>query len=205
MFNALTIGSMIASLLATPVAATTATPPMDKVGVEIAAVNGSGCPAGTAAVVSSDSTSFKVIYSDFLVQAGPNAVLTESRKNCQISLRVQVPDGFTFAIAKVEYRGFAHLASGVTGQAIGNYYIQGESETTSLSHPLSGPMSSTWKATDTRALGYAPCDPQRNLNINTELRISSPADSKSTSFISMSSTDGSIDTVYHIDWLQCGM
>ena len=45
----------------------------------------------------------------------------------------------------------------------------------------------------------------RNFNINTELKVmkgsSNPA--TTTSFLSMDSTDGSIDTKYNLAWKQC--
>jgi hypothetical protein len=53
-------------------------------------------------------------------------------------------------------------------------------------------------------LVYAPCGENRNLNINTDLKVtagtSNPA---ATNWISMSSTTGSVDTIYHVDWKHC--
>lgn len=83
-------------------------PPPDKIVIKVATVNGSGCPQGTAAVaVSEDNTAFTVTYSDYLAQAGGDSPPTAFRKNCQLNLLVHVPQGFTYAVAGADYRGFA--------------------------------------------------------------------------------------------------
>ena len=74
--------------------------PSERVTVDVVTVNGSGCKQGTAEViVSPDNTSFWVIYSDYLAQAGKGAGATDFRKNCQLNLRVNVPQGFTYGMA----------------------------------------------------------------------------------------------------------
>ncbi|MCA6096351.1 DUF4360 domain-containing protein, partial [Streptomyces sp. SCA3-4] len=99
-----------------PSAAAEGGAPPGRVVIDVVAVNGSGCPAGTAAVaVASDNTAFTVSYSDYLAQVGVGAKPTDFRKNCQLGLNVHVPQGFTYAIARADYRGFAHLERGATG------------------------------------------------------------------------------------------
>ncbi|MGJ3559453.1 DUF4360 domain-containing protein [Streptomyces sp. INA 01156] len=180
MAGGLLLGSAVAALLtaATPAHNPSSVfddPPSDKIVIDIATVNGSGCPKGTAAVaVSEDNTAFTVTYSDYLAQAGGNSDPTASRKNCQLSLVVHVPQGFTYAIASADYRGFAALQPGAKGTQRASYYFQGspntEYRTTSTTVPrrqLAGHGH--------HRLGPArlrPCGVLRNFNINTELRVS---------------------------------
>ena len=184
-------------------------PPSGNIAIDVVTVNGSGCPAGTAAVaVSPDNTAFTVTYSDYLAQVGVGAAPTDFRKNCQLNLLVHVPQGFTYAIAEADYRGFAALAAGATALQRANYYFQGTSPTAFVSHPFFGPMVDDWlnvDTTDVAALVYAPCGVQRNLNVNTELRVNAGTSdpSKTTSWITMDSTDGSVETVYHFSWKTC--
>lgn len=182
-------------------------PPPDKIVIKVATVNGSGCPQGTAAVaVSADNTAFTVTYSDYLAQAGGNSDPTAFRKNCQLSLLVHVPSGFTYAIASADYRGFASLQQGARGTQRASYYFQGSPNTEYRSHPFSGPYDDNWQATDETdwaQLVYAPCGVQRNFNINTELRVSAGSSSDEVSFMTMDSTDGDISTVYHLAWKEC--
>ncbi|WP_190113288.1 DUF4360 domain-containing protein [Streptomyces cinnamoneus] len=192
-----------------PSAAAEGGAPPGRVVIDVVAVNGSGCPAGTAAVaVASDNTAFTVSYSDYLAQVGLGAKPTDFRKNCQLGLNVHVPQGYTYAIARADYRGFAHLERGATGMERASYYFQGMSQTTSVSHRFAGPLSDNWQAsdvTDAAALVYAPCGVQRILNVNTELRVSAGSSDPSTtnSFMAMDSTDGSVNTLYHFAWKEC--
>ncbi|SDO19511.1 protein of unknown function [Streptomyces sp. cf386] len=183
-------------------------PPPDKIVIKVATVNGSGCPQGTTAVaVSEDNTAFTVTYSDYLAQVGGNSDPTAFRKNCQLSLIVHVPGGFTYAIASADYRGFAALQPGSSAIQRASYYFQGSPNTQFRNHPFSGPLNDNWQATDETdwaQLVWAPCGVQRNFNINTELRVNAGTSSPDkVSFMTMDSTDGDISTIYHIAWKEC--
>ncbi|MER6674806.1 DUF4360 domain-containing protein [Streptomyces sp. NPDC000983] len=205
-------GAALAALVATALPAHAADPfddpPPDKIIIKVATVNGSGCPQGTTAVaVSEDNTAFTVTYSEYLAQVGGNSDPTAFRKNCQLNLVVHVPQGFTYAVASADYRGFASLQNGASAVQRASYYFQGSPQTAYRSHPFSGPLDDNWQATDSTEwaqLVWAPCGVQRNFNINTELRVNrgtSPADK--VSFMTMDSTDGDISTVYHLAWKEC--
>src|SRR5690348_14585673 len=207
-------GAVMAVMAAVPAHATgyldgSTPPPIDKIVIDVVTVNGSGCPAGTAAVaVSPDNTAFTVTYSSYLAQVGVGATATDFRKNCQLSLAVHVPSGFTFAIAEADYRGFAALEKGASGTERANYYFQGFAQTTAISHAFAGPMQDDWEATDTTdvaQLVFEPCGVERNFNINTELRVAAGTSDpkKTTSFMEMDSTDGSLSTIYHFAWKTC--
>ncbi|MDF3297375.1 DUF4360 domain-containing protein [Streptomyces tropicalis] len=182
-------------------------PPPDKIVIDVATVNGSGCPQGTAAVaVSPDNTAFTVTYSDYLAQAGGNSDPTAFRKNCQLNLVVHVPQGFTYAVASADYRGFLSLQPGASATQKASYYFQGSSSTAARTHPFSGSYNDDWQATDTTdwaQLVWAPCGVLRNFNINTELRVNAGSSPGKVSFMTMDSTDGDISTVYHLAWRQC--
>lgn len=184
-------------------------PPEDEIVIDVVTINGSGCPAGTAAVaVSPDNRAFTVTYSQYLAQVGVGANPTDFRKNCQLNVAVHVPQGFTYAIAKADYRGFAALESGATATQRASYYFSGQTQQVFVTHPFRGPLIEDWLASDeveVASLVYHPCGAMRNLNINTELRVSAGTSDpkKTTSFISMDSTDGSIQTVYHFSWAHC--
>jgi len=211
MFNLAVAGAMLASLLAGSGGSglIVTDPPRDAIKIDVVSVNGSGCPAGTAAVaVSPDNTAFTVTYSNYLAQVGPGATSTDWRKNCQLSVNVQVPSGFTYAVAQADYRGFASLARGATATQQANYYFQGMSQTAYRSHSFSGPLADDWQTTDTTDIAsysYAPCGERKYLNINTDLRVKAGTSNTrtTTSFMAMDSTDGSISTLYHFAWKRC--
>ncbi|RFS87251.1 DUF4360 domain-containing protein [Actinomadura spongiicola] len=181
-------------------------PPDEQITVDVLTVNGSGCAKGTTAVApASDNTAFTVTYSDYLAQAGGSSKPTDFRKNCQLALRVHVPQGFTYAIAGADYRGFAHLADGARGMQRASYYHQGESATSAETHELEGPYSDNWSFSDRTEVAemiFKPCGEDRNFNINTELRVYKGG-SRGTSFMAFDSTDGSYKTTYHMAWKKC--
>lgn len=214
MARGLLLSGAVAALLTSAIPAAHAespvvtNPPPDKIVIDVATVNGSGCPQGTAAVaVSPDNTAFTVTYSAYLAQAGGNSDPTAFRRNCQLNLIVHVPQGFTYAIASADYRGFASLQRGATATQKASYYFQGQPDTTTKTHPFSGPLNDDWQATDSTdvaQLVYAPCGVLRNFNINTELRVNAgTASPGKVSFMTMDSTDGDISTTYHMAWKPC--
>src|SRR3569833_1122132 len=148
MLKALATGATLLASLATTGTAAHAAPapvPSDDMAITVAAANGPGCPWGTADVtVSPDNEAFTVTYSQFTAQTGPEAKATDFRKNCQLALNVHVPQGYTFAIAGADYRGFAHLERGASGSESANYYFQGERQSTRIRHDFSGPADTDW-------------------------------------------------------------
>lgn len=211
MLSAVVAGVMALSSIVAPQAWNTPPPP-DKIVIDVVNAIGTGCPLGTSAVaVSQDNTAFTVTYSAYTALVGVGAGPLDGRKNCQIGLRVHVPQGFTYGIAQADYRGFAHLEKGSNGLERANYYFQGNSPTAFIQHALTAPSAvfeDDWHFTDTTEVGaivFKPCGEERNLNINTELRAAAGSSDpkKTTSFVTMDSTDGSITTVYHFAWLFC--
>jgi hypothetical protein len=180
-------------------------PPNDRITVDVQTVNGSGCPAGTASVsVSPDNTSFRVRYRAYVARTGGGADPTDFRKNCQIALLVHLPQGFTFAIARADYRGAANLKKDASATLTAAYYFQGDSDTLYLNHTLHGPFQDRWQATDitpVTALVFSKCGEDVGFNINSSLRVRSDKDS--SNWISMNSTTGDIDTLFHFHWKNC--
>lgn len=161
--------------------------------VEVVTVNGSGCPQGTAETSSSGRT-FSVSYRQFFAQAGGGAGPTDFRKNCQINIRVSVPPGYTYGLARNAYNGFAHLQSGASALHRVSFYFQGSSETTIVNFPFTGPFTDEWRSVyrpNPADIVYAPCGVSRNLNINSELRVNAGTSDR-RSFILTEASRGTI-------------
>jgi hypothetical protein len=207
-------GAALVSLFASSAFAQVSPPPDDKVTVQVVTLNGSGCGKDakgndTAVIaVSPDNTAFTVTYSNYLAQAGAGTKVTDNRRNCQINVAVNVPQGFSYAIAEVDYRGFAALEPGAFAVEQANYYFQGSPLTGTIQHVLHpDPITGNWQESDSTgfaALIWSPCGERKNLNVNTALIVKQgSADPTTTSYATMDSTDGSIKTVYHFAWRTC--
>lgn len=181
-------------------------PEAPQVRVEVATVNGSGCPAGTARVSTSGRT-FSVSYSAFRAQAGGGADDTDSRTNCQLSLRVTLPQGYTYGLARVSHTGFAHLEAGATALHQVSSYFQGSSTTTTRDFPITGPVDDEWEASyrpNPAEIVYSPCGADRNLNINAELRVDpGTSDQSRRSFITAEAGSGTVGTRYDFATQPC--
>lgn len=201
----MTLGGLLASLVAATsgVAPATATTTLADAGIRLVTANGSGCPQAPAeATMSDDGSSFTITSTPYFASAGLGALPTDQRKNCQFSVQISRPAGWTYALAGADYSGFAFLSAGASASTRANYYFQGQSPTAFISHNFAGPMSDDWQATDTfdlASLIFAPCGVERNFNINTEVRVSRGTAAPTTSnflFRNGSST-------YQLIWKQC--
>ncbi|MFI0485781.1 DUF4360 domain-containing protein [Actinomadura sp. 9N215] len=180
----------------------------DGVTIDIVTVNGSGCPPGTAAIALSErNEAFTATYSKYIAQTGGSSAPTDDRKNCQINLKVHVPQGFTYAVSSTDYRGYASLQSGASATQLAGYYFQGNPDTREFSHSIPGPYKKNFTHTDiveVTQLVWSPCGEQRNFNINTQVLVDSgTSDPAKVSYIGMDSTDGSLKTTYHYSWKRC--
>ncbi|KAK4151706.1 hypothetical protein C8A00DRAFT_35657 [Chaetomidium leptoderma] len=131
--------SIFGLLLAGAVSAVSAavTPGRDTLGIvapspgEIKIINvtaiGSGCPAGHAYVnVDATGTIFDVAFDQYIVSAGPGSTVSDSRKNCRISINLKFPSGYQFSVIETRFTGYASLSSGQTGTCRAGYTFSGD-------------------------------------------------------------------------------
>ncbi len=167
---------------------------------------GSGCPAGSVAEnLSPDKQAFTLLFDEYIAEVGPGVSAREKRKNCQINVVLDFPGGWTFAIADIDYRGYASLQRGVTGVQQASYYFQGESKTGVLSTTMRGPLDKDYQIRDSLALTalvWAPCGAKRALNINSQIRLESNS-RNATGLLTTDSIDGSVKTIYNLHWKRC--
>ncbi|MET9632257.1 DUF4360 domain-containing protein [Lentzea sp. NPDC006480] len=163
--------------------------------LEVVTVNGSGCRAGDADIATSGRT-FTIGYHEFLARAGDGSSPLDMRKNCQVNLRVNVPDGWTYALAWTSYAGYTHLQEGATALHRVNTYLQGMSQTEYVNHPFTGPFSDDWEThyrPDISEIQWSPCGSPRNININAEVRVNlGSADPDRLNFAIVESSRGAV-------------
>jgi hypothetical protein len=131
---------------------------------------GTGCPAGTATIVTNDArTSASLSLSAYTVGDGNRPL---DRKTCALAIPVIVPDGVAVAIRGVSVIGHVELPEGVEATFTLEAFVAGdEGEVTDLS--LGGPRSGSWQRTISvpwDKLVWTGCGEDTNLRINTSLR-----------------------------------
>ncbi|KAK4118999.1 hypothetical protein N657DRAFT_582523 [Parathielavia appendiculata] len=101
-------------------------PPSDIKILNVTAI-GSGCPAGHAYVnVDATRTVFDIAFDEYIVSAGPGTSVSDSRKNCRISINLQFPSGYQFSVIETRFTGYASLSDGQTGTCRAGYTFAGD-------------------------------------------------------------------------------
>lgn len=168
---------------------------------------GSGCPAGSVSSnVSDDNQAFTLLFDDYIAEVGPGVSRREMRKNCQINIDLAFPQGWSFTIFKVDYRGYVSLDRGITGMQKSTYYFQGSSSQATASTVFRGAIDEDYVETDTlgvSALVWSPCGANRSLNINSRVELNNRRNRGGSGLMTLDSVDGTFATKYHIKWRRC--
>lgn len=117
--------NLLKSLLATAAfVATSAAPAFATPKVEIlgAGYGGNGCPDGSANVtVSPDGQELTLLFDKFIAE-GNN--VKESRKSCNLSIPIKVPQGFQISLYDADYRGY--VSEHTKGKLRAEYFFAGQ-------------------------------------------------------------------------------
>ncbi len=108
-----------ATVIGTSVAPAFAAPKVEILG---AGYGGSGCPDGSASVtVSPDGQELTLLFDQFVAEGSkPRA----SRKSCNLSIPIKVPQGFQISIYDADYRGY--VSPGTKGRLRSEYFFAGK-------------------------------------------------------------------------------
>lgn len=167
---------------------------------------GTGCPAGSVSEnVSDDYQAFTLLFDEYVAEIGPGISRREARKACQITVDLKFPQGWSFTIMDVDYRGYASLDRKVTGTQQSDYYFQGQRGSARLTTNFRGEMDEDYEINDKLGLSavvWSPCGANRALNIKTQVRLAS-RDRRASGLMTVDSVDGELSHVYNIKWKRC--
>lgn len=183
-----------------------ADPHPEYVHVKKIAFAGTGCPAGSVAGnISSDAKAFTLLFDQFVAETGPGIPLAFARKNCALNVDLEFPNGWSYAILDVDYRGYVQLDAGATAEQKSSYYFQGDAKTATLTTTARGPLAKDYHIRDSlglEALVWSPCYASRSLNINAQVRTAA-SNRNARGLITIDSIDGELTHVYGIRWRKC--
>lgn len=182
-------------------------PPTEPVTAEVVNHLGRACPEGGFTIsVAQDNRSFTlssvgpgIVYA----AAGARTTVRDWRKPCLIGLRVNAPEGYTYAVGSSSYRGFALLERGANATMRTSFYFQGQSTTHNRSFRFEGPRSDDWAREDRVGIDelvFHPCGAKRNLNMNIELQVArGTSDPDTTSYLFRDAGE----TTWDLHWSRC--
>ncbi|WP_131738531.1 DUF4360 domain-containing protein [Actinomadura roseirufa] len=136
--------------------------------IDIAAVKGTGCRAGSVSVdVSPYHDSFRVTYYQYLAEAGNGLDPALSRVDCTVTLKMRYTRGFTYTVSSTDHRGYAFLQPGTEASQAAGYAYEGE-RYKEITHLVPGPYKNDLQFTDVvpdSQLAWLPCGNYRHLDL----------------------------------------
>ena len=203
--------SIFRSVVLVAVAATSVAAFADDIQILPPTYGGTGCPLGTASIsLSPDQKAVSILFDQYVAQAGGSSGMTLDRKSCNLTIPVQVPQGYSISVFQVDYRGFNALPYGARSQFNVEYFFNyggGYPQTRGLRQTknFSGPQSSDYELTDrlgVEALIWTPCGAQANLRVNTSMMVTTNS-RREQAMSTVDSADISAGLIYHIQWRRC--
>lgn len=171
------------------------------------AYGGTGCPGGTASVtLSPDETALSILFDAYLAEAGGVTGKSVDRKSCNISVPVQVPNGYSVAIFQVDYRGFNLIPAAGAYTRMDTEYFWAGARGPRFARVYSGPMTDNFTLSDglvAQTMVWTPCGASVNLRVNSSVMAQTNRRQDQT-MITVDSADLSSGLVYHLQWRRCG-
>lgn len=165
---------------------------------------GTGCPAGTASVaLSPDNTALSILFDQYVVEAGGDKSF--DRKNCNIAIPVNVPQGYSVSVIAIDYRGFVGIPAGGRAQLNVDYFLAGNGRGVRTTKHFTGPLSSDYLKSDSlglQAVVWSGCGASTILRANTTMLVQSNS-RRQTAMGTVDSADVQAGLVYHLQWRSC--
>ncbi len=176
-------------------------------------VNGTGCRTGNFEQnLSNDKRAFTLTFSEFFAEIGPGLDPGRARRNCNVTLKLNVPAGYQYTVGTFNYRGHMTLDAGVKGELATNYFFSGVPAQGTYSKARVGDFDEDYVFTD--AVGFttnyvpgnwSPCDVERPFSINSTITLSRlDGNSNSQGLISSESIDGELVQQFGLAYRRCG-
>ncbi|MEH2282418.1 MAG: DUF4360 domain-containing protein [Nostoc sp.] len=129
---------------------------------------GNGCPDNSAAVfVSPDGQELTILFDKFIALANSQA---ESRKSCNLSIGIQLPQGFQVSLYDADYRGYVSAAT--TGTLRAEYFFAGSRGPVFTRSLIGGTDYFVRDSLATVANVWSACGDSVNMRVNASMRAS---------------------------------
>lgn len=165
---------------------------------------GTGCPSGSVSVtLSPDQTALSLLFDTYLVEAGGETGRSFDRKNCNVAIPVNVPQGLSVSIIAVDYRGFNQLPQGGRSTFNVEYFFAGGRGPT-FTRNFTGPLADEYlihNELTAQATVWSACGASVNLRTNSSIRVTTQANRQALATVD--SEDVSAAIIYSLQWRRC--
>ncbi|MDN3610768.1 DUF4360 domain-containing protein [Vibrio ostreicida] len=169
--------------------------------------SGSGCPFGTvSSTIAPDGKSFVLGFDEYIAEAGPDISRRENRKTCQVTAVLGIPNGFSFTLADVNYRGYADLDAQVSAKQTSSYFFAGARQEATLRTEFVGPISDNYQLSDRiglESLVWSSCNATEPVVIKTEIKVDNRRARDKSGLITLDTIDGKLTHRYGLMFKKC--
>lgn len=162
---------------------------------------GTGCPEGTASVVIVGNT-LSILFDEYMAETSYGN--QTARKTCNYAVALEIDPGYTVALLKIDYRGFADIPENGFGRLRAEYFWAGQQGPV-YNRTFSAGSFGDWMETDfVGGAVWSPCGGEVIARGNTSIlaRKSSPYSSKEAE-VQVDSLDLQAGVVYYFEWNKC--
>jgi|GEM_PF-1362166 len=168
---------------------------------------GTGCSsANTAASISPDGQALTVFFNEFSVASdGSQKRLTTQRRYCDLNIKLEAPQGWSYAIMGVDYRGYAALNARSTVGLTTSVKTDTRGWKSLKTSYFRGPLADEYlenKNMSVDTSSWSPClARKRYLKLRTVVDLWSAA--RNADLFTIDSIDGELSQKFNIQWRQC--
>ena len=168
---------------------------------------GTGCPAGSVSDnLSIDGQALTLLFDSFVASVGPGVPFSEKRKNCAVTVKLRFPQGWSYSLYTVDYRGYVDLQQGTNGAQTVRYWFSGDGRTGQATTPFYGPRTGDYTIRDRMFFNqniWSPCGAQRDLVINSAVKVDNSRAPFASAMLTEDAQDHSVKQIYGIQWQRC--
>ena len=172
-----------------------------KAGIESIKYRGSGCKQDSVSYsFSEDRTSFTVIYDNFIATSGPSIPISESIKECRLTIKINSPKDLEYSFEGVDYRGYTQLDQNVNLTQSSFINFSGFNHTKEIK--TLGPFDGDYLFHDEIEQDvWSGCRSQTLLKLNHRIVVERRGDVQG--FVTSDSSDGTVLHRYGMKWREC--
>jgi len=165
---------------------------------QVVSYNGTGCPPGSldGNILVTDDL-FSVVFDPefYNAEQGSGIPGEDGRKNCAMRFLFEVPSGFQFSVADIQFMGFASLADGAWGKQEALFQFPLISPRTKVGITKRGPFEGGYTSEGTIPLpSYSRCGGEAILAINSQVYVGGKK--REYSQMTVDTLDGEIKPIF---------
>ncbi|KAI8901543.1 hypothetical protein BC833DRAFT_617469 [Globomyces pollinis-pini] len=179
-------------------------PKPSTIGIKAIDYAGTGCPTNSVSIaVTEDKAAFTVIFDNFVIASGPGIPEEQTRKECQIKVKVSREPGYSYSFEQIDFRGYVNVPLGVKAIHVSKYHVK-ELEPIVSKQVFQGPTTEDYlisNVVNPNDRIWSSCDDKFVSKIKSDIRLE--GDLSQPAQLTVDSLDGKVKQTYRLVWKSC--